>query len=260
MKNFNFRQFLVTLLIALFSSINAQDISVQEGQKIEIDHLENIYIINEDNLSLKSANKEIEYQNSFLGNISSIDVSNPLRVLVFHKEANQIVFLNNELSIIGNPIILDEISLPEVKVVCASNINGFWIYNSLYNRIEFYNSNLQKEHSSIDLSQHISSVEDIEEIKMVNEMAYLRISDTGILLFDMFAAYIKTIPIPTLTSFQVLENSIVYSTENQVFVYDLKKLSHTVLFQNDKEIYFSRIINSKLYFLSDTLLKSINLD
>ena len=256
----NLWKFSLLTLIGLTFNLAAQDISVLENQNIEIDHLENLYIIGQDNLSLNIGTKQIEYQNSFLGSISSIDVSNPLRILVFHKEANQIVFLSNELSIIGNPINLDEISLPEVKVVCASNINGFWAYNSLNNRIEFYNSNLQKEHSSIDLSQHISSVEDIVEIKMVNEMVYLRVSDTGILLFDMFATYIKTIPIPASNSFQVLHNSIAYSRGNEVLVYDFEKLLHTILFQNEKEINFSRIINSKLYFLSDTILKRITLD
>ena len=257
MSNLNLKQLLSILLIGLFFSANAQGILVLEEQKIEIDHLENIYIIDHDNLKLQGEINNIEYQNNFFGEISSVDVSNPLRILVFHKEANQIVFLNNELSIIGNPIVLDEISLPEVKVVCASEINGFWIYNSLNNRIEFYNSKLQKEHSSINLTQYISSVESIEEIKMVNEMVYLRVSDTGILLFDMFATYIKTIPIPNSNSFQILENSIVYSKGNKILVYDFKKLTHSVLFQNKEEISFSWIINPKLFYLSNSLLKSV---
>ena len=255
MKNLSKNLFTFIYLLFLTSQIFSQNISVNKLQTIKIDHLENIYIIEKDNFSLISSNSKKEYQNSFFGDIFSADVSNPLRILIFHKEANQIVFINNELSIIGDAISLDEINLIDIAVACASQINGFWIYNILKQRIEFYNSSLQLEHSSLELSQYISSVDDIQEIKMSRELIYLRVKNTGILVFDMFATYIKTLPIKEISSFQILEKSILYSQNNQILIYDFDKLNNSVIFQAESKIEYSRIFNSKLYYLEDNELK-----
>lgn len=247
-----------TLFLFTFFLLNislAQDTKINDNQKVNIDHFENIYVTEDDNFTLISPIKNKEYQNGFLGNISSVDVSNPLRILSFHKEANHIVFLNNELSIIGEAINLDELNLPEVTVVCASQINGFWIYNELTNRVEYYNSKLEQEHSSIDLSQKISSSENIQEIKMSREMIYLRVKDTGILVFDMFASYIKTIPIFNTSSFQVLENSILYSSENNIINYDFIKLENDTIFSSDFKIGFTRTYHDNIFYLSNKVLK-----
>jgi hypothetical protein len=146
-----------------------------------------------------------------------------------------------------------------VAVVCASQINGFWIFNNLNSRIEFYNSNLQKVHTSLNLSQYIGSIEDIQNISMSNEKIYLQVRNTGILVFDMFASYIKTIPITSKNSIQILKNSILYTKENQAMVYDFEKLNHTVLFQSESTIQFARVYNSSFYYLENNILHLENL-
>ena len=254
-----FSKNLIIILVLLSNHLFAQNINVNQSQKILIDHLENIYMIEGDNFSLISSNHKKEYQNSFLGNIFSADISNPLRILIFHKEANQIVFINNELSIIGDAISLDELNLPDVAVACASQINGFWVYNSLRQRIEFYNNNLQLEHSSLELSQYIGSVDKIQDLKMFNERIYLRVKDTGILVFDMFATYIKTIPLKNINSFQILGKSIIYSKHKQVLSYSFDKLESQVLYQSEHDIIFSKIYNKKLYTVENQTLISLNL-
>ena len=237
----------------------AQEITIQSDQNVYIDHFGNIYILKKDNFSLISGKQTKEYQNSFLGNIYSVDVGNPLRILVYHKEANEIVFLNNELSIIGDPINLDELNLPDVSAVCNSEINGFWIFNKLNNKVEYYNSNIKKVHSSMDLSQQISNLDDIQNIKMYNKRIYLRVKDTGILVFDMFATYIKTIPIKQATNFQVLDHSILYSTKNKVLTYNFETLETTSLLEDKNQIKYAFITGAKLYYLSNNKLKIISL-
>ncbi len=250
---------IITFLLFWIIALNgiSQNIKISDNQKVNIDHLGNVYITDKDNFSLVSSEQKKEYQNSFLGEIYSVDVSNPLRILVFHKEANQIVFLNNELSIIGEAIILDEIDLSDISVVCSSQINGFWVYNKLNNRIEFINDKLQKIHSSIDLSEHINNLSGIQKITMNFENIYLQVKNTGILQFDMFGTYIKTFPIQNSSSFQILEKSILYTKNNQVLVYNFDKLNTTVLFESKNNIEYAKVINNKIFTLTiHTLSKS----
>lgn len=50
------------------------------------------------------------YSNKTLGKIHSIDASNPLKLVLFYKEASQIVFLDNNLSLISTtPSSLEKI-------------------------------------------------------------------------------------------------------------------------------------------------------
>ena len=251
----------LNLTLLIFTTLNSfsQKIKVESEQSIQIDHLENIYLINKGNLSILNNNKHKEYQNNFLGDIYSIDISNPLRILVFHKDANQIIFLNNELSIIGDAISLDEINLPDISTVCTSQINGFWVFNNLNNRIEFYNSNLIKIHTSIDLSNQINNLENIEEIKMAGEQIYLKVKNTGILVFDMFATYIKTLPIKETNSFQIFEQSIIYAKNQQILIYSFDKLNTSVLFQSDYKIDYAQIVNSHLYYLENDVFNKLSL-
>lgn len=241
----------VLLLITFSVNLFSQETTVNSKKKLYIDFLENNYIVNKDNLSLITKSKTIEYQNSFLGDIFSIDISNPLRILIFHKDANQLVFIDNELSPIGNPINLDALGLADTRVVCSSQINGFWLFNNLNNRIEFYNSKLIKAHSSIDLSQYINSVTDIQEISMSRGKVYLRVKETGILIFDMFASYIKTIPLKELNSFQVLDHSILFSKGHQVLVYNFETLSSSVLFQSNSDILYAKLYNASLFYTNN---------
>ncbi len=243
---------LIIFLLLFINNSFAQKIELQATQQLNIDHLENIYITDKDNFTLISSQKE--YQNNFLGDIFSIDISNPLRILVFHKDANQIVFLNNQLSIIGNAIILDEINLANISVVCASQTNGFWVYNNLNNRIEYFNRDLQKTHSSIDLSSRIDSPNNIQEIKMDYRKIYLKVKNIGILVFDLFGTYIKTIPLKKINSFQILNNSILYTQSKQVLIYNMNKLNITTLYQSKFPIKYAKIINNHLYLLEENKL------
>lgn len=249
--------------LGLFLSINlafSQDFRINNSQKLIIDHLENIYVIEKDNLSLISKPSKKEYQNNYLGNIFSVDISNPLRILIFHKDANQIIFLNNELSIIGEPVNLDKINLPEISVVCSSQINGFWIYNNLNNRVEFVNNKLKKTHSSIDLSPFINSTDDILSIKMEYKHIYLNVQNTGILVFDMFGTYLKTLPIQNIQSFQVLENSILYTKGKQILMYKFDTLETLILYQSETTIKYAKIINRKIFILTKNQLFTQSLE
>ena len=89
-------KFLVLSLI--FNISNAQNINEKpfklfsKSEKIEIDQYGFIYHINKDNL-IKFNLKGVplyNYSNKLLGNISQLDVSNPLRPLLFYKDRNNI--------------------------------------------------------------------------------------------------------------------------------------------------------------------------
>lgn len=246
---------LIIVFITLAYSCKAQEIKIEPKQSIDIDHLGRAYIFEKEHLTIHYDEGIKEYQNQFLGPIFSIDLSNPLRILVFYKEANQIVFLDNELTTIGSPIQLDELNLQDVSAVCASSINGFWVYNNQTKRIEFYNENLVKTHSSIELSRFINQPESIISMKMSNNKIYLNIENIGILVFDRFSTYLKTLPIKNSNCFQALENSIIYCNNNEILNYNFDLLETKVILHSENPIRIAKLFNKTLYYNDGNLLQ-----
>lgn len=253
-----FKIILFFLSIALSGTVFSQNIDLKANQKVFIDHLENIYTLEKENLKLISSEKDIEYQNNFLGEIQSIDISNPLQILIFHKEANQIIFLNNELSEIGPAINLDDLGLFDVELVSASQINGFWVFNAAFQRIEFYDHRLEKVHTSIDLSLLLSDAGTLQELSMVNDNIYLRSQDAGILVFDRFANYIKTLPIKDCNSIQYFNQKILYTQAQSIKSYQFDLLETSTLLQLEQAISFAKLYNKTLYYrVGDVLFKKM---
>lgn len=242
------------LSIVFSATVFSQNIKLKSHQEVYIDHLENIYVLDKENLNLISAPESIEYQNNFLGEIQSIDISNPLQILVFHKEANQIIFLNNELSEIGKAISLDDLGLFDVALVSASQINGFWVYNAAFQRIEFYDHRLEKVHTSVDLSSLLADAGTLQELSMVNDNVYLRTQDAGILVFDRFANYIKTLPIKDCSSVQYFKQKILYTQGNEIKSYRSDLLETLSLMLLEQPVSFAKLYNKTLYYRVDNVL------
>src|SRR3972149_5745424 len=89
------------------------------GNFFEIDQLGNFYLINSNTLVQYSPNlvKKQQYTNNFSGKVTHIDVNDPLRILLFYKDFNQVVFLDRALSLLGSPVDLGQLGFTNVALV-----------------------------------------------------------------------------------------------------------------------------------------------
>ena len=121
------------LFISCLSFIKDEPIKKVIKSKIDLftsDNLGNIYLVKGDELKKYNSKGELlkVFSNKKLGAISSIDASNPLRVLLFYKDQSQLVILDSQLSPNGNPIDLLGMNLEQSDVVCSSFNNGIWLF------------------------------------------------------------------------------------------------------------------------------------
>ncbi|MDA3780091.1 MAG: hypothetical protein PF487_07745, partial [Bacteroidales bacterium] len=70
------------------------------GDFFKIDNLNNIYLIDGADIDKQNfiSGEKFHYNNEFLGEVSFLDVSNPFRILVYYKDFNQFIILDNTLS------------------------------------------------------------------------------------------------------------------------------------------------------------------
>ncbi len=228
-------QFLLLISILLrtaflgdFQLVKTVDV---EGDMYGSDPMGNVYVVKDNSLK-KFSNQHIQashYTNTFLGNIHSIDVSDPLRILVFYKDYNQIVWVDNFLSEIRSPIWLDDIGIDQVELVCSSSQGGFWVFNSLNMQLQYFDVNLKLIHESPSLNiltgPGISPTFMIEKTRTL----YLNVPGIGVLVFDRFGNYSKTLPVEVPASFQVTDQFLYYLKEGDLYSYDLRTAETSTL-------------------------------
>lgn len=186
----------------------------------------NIYIVKANELSkYNKAGKLIyKYSNKNLGNIDFIDASNMLRLLVFYQNFSQVLFLDNTLTQQGEPLSLDKIGFEQTQLVASSYNNGMWLYDQQNMQLVRLDNMLLKTQETGNLSRLLNN--DIAPTRLLeyDNTVYLYNPSSGILMFDIYGTYYKTIPVPNITSFQPLGEKVYYLKDSAIKSYNYKTL------------------------------------
>jgi hypothetical protein len=189
----------------------------------------NIYVVKKNELVKydKSGKQLCKYSNKNFGNISYVDASNMLKVLVFCKEFSQIIFLDNTLSANGEPVSFDKIGLQQVSLVCSSFNNGMWIYNQQNFALTQLNTLYQVEHHTENLNNLLNiNFQPIEMLEHDNRI-YINNPSSGVLIFDIYGTYYKTVPVKNAKQIQIIGDWIYFMLENSVHAYNTKTTEET---------------------------------
>ena len=214
------------------------------------DNIGNIYTIKEDELMkfLPSGKFFARYSNLKLGNITSLDATNPLKLVLYYRDFQQIVFLDNQLSVNSENVSLEKLGYEQTDLVCASANNSFWIYNKQNNELIRFNENSKKISSTGNLKQILQT--NLTPTFMLEHNGYLFLTcpDNGIYVFDIFGAFSKVISIKNLKQFQVNETLIYYQRDSVFFIYYYKTFDEVCKNLNNSEAnVHAKFIDRNLY-------------
>ncbi len=224
------------------------------GTRIVTDNFGNIYVI--DKSSVKKFDKEGKALSSYTeygdGKISGLDVSDPLKIILFNADFGKIKFLDNKLTLKNNSISLFDLGYANASLIAASYESGFWLFDPLSNQVVRFDNSLQPSQSSGNINDLIGHdfapnfLMESDNILYVNDPRY------GIFIFDRYATYLKMIPIKNLKSFQVINNKIVYLDDNFIKTLDLKTYDETTfkLPQIEDELLNATVDNQRLYVIT----------
>jgi len=231
--------------------------------EFNVDNLGNMYLINESELQKYNANGKLfaRYSNLQLGEISSVDATNPLKILLYYRDLQQIVFLDNQLSGNSENVSLVNLGYEQSDLVCSSTNNSFWIYNKQNNELLRFNENSQKIANTGNLKQVLQNDLNPNFMTEHNGYLYLNCPDNGIYVFDMFGGYVKLIGIRLIRHFKVNDNILYYQKDSSMCSYNLKLFEESCksipyFKQNNKAKYG----NGKIYqaFKDSLLVFSLN--
>ena len=214
------------------------------------DNLDNLYIV--DDNTIKKYNTEGEllftYSDNYLGKISSVSILEGLKVLVYYRNNAQVVALDNTLSQLSPPVTLNYYNLGTTSLVCSSSQNRYWFYDPLQGALIRTTNTFKEVFNSGNLDQFLNLNLEPNLMKEWGNILYLNDPNLGILVFDIFGTYQKTIPIKGLENFQVSEYGIYFMEKGQFKFYDFKSF----LIQNieiPQEGISNALISNKMLYL-----------
>ncbi|MEP7264147.1 MAG: hypothetical protein ABI772_06610 [Bacteroidota bacterium] len=195
------KSYIYLFFILISSSVFSQQTSVItinpnfDAEIITGDILGNIYMVKGSEL-FKYDEKGIlccSFSDKTYGEISSVDVRDPLRILLFYKPFAIVRLLDNKLAE-QSLIDLRKLQLADPLLVCTSETQGMWVYDNATSRLYKYDAALQPVSLSNDLRQDIMHT--INPTFMAESDYWLVMLDkNALLVFDKMGSYFKPLTI-----------------------------------------------------------------
>ncbi len=186
------------------------------------DNLQNLYLVSSSTNQIKKLSNNGDsvavFNNAVrYGKIYSLDVTNPLKVLVYYKSFSTVIVLDRFLA--TRAIIdLRKLNITQVKAVAQSYDGNIWLYDEGEGKIKKIDENNNVLLESADLRLAFDDSLSPQKIIDGNGQLYLYDNRLGWLLFDYYTAFKKRLPFGHWQDVSA-DNNILSGRDNSHFFY-----------------------------------------
>ncbi len=221
-----------------------------DAQTFKIDKLGNYYFYADNIIDKYDSNLEnkISFQDQTYGAITSIDVSDPMRILVFYENFNSVILLDNYLVNIGTSILLDDLELYSIKAVATSPLSGFLVFDSQNSQILRIDNNLRSSNMGNKLYSVINNSEATHLLAL--NFILLQCDDGKLLVLDKFGNFNTSYHIEKNSQISFDNDNIYYFKNNILNCINIATKQHNVKTIPEMEIIDFEVIGTKLYILT----------
>jgi hypothetical protein len=182
-----------------------------------VDNLDNLYLLNSRNqLKKLNANGDsVAVYNDVkkFGQVTLMDVSNPLKILLYYKDFSTIVTLDRFLNI-RNILDLRKQNIFRVKAIANSFDNKIWLYDELENKLKKIDEDgkllLETPDFRLLFGQGLSPQKIFDE----NQFVYLYDSAQSVFVFDYYGNLKNKIQITHWQNFKIA-GKYMYGSDNK---------------------------------------------
>jgi len=219
---------------------------------INVDNLGNLYIVNDNKLIKLDNNGNVlyNYESPIDGDITLADVTNSMKILLFYKDFARIKYLDNTLSVKGNYIALQDLSLDLCSMACSSYQNSVWIFDPISYQLYRINEYLQITQSSGNIIQLTGHTINPTFMAEYDNALYVSDKDKGIIIFDLYGGYIKTLPFKNINNFQFYDNKLIYNCGDTLKSLDLKQNNFSQIVLADKQCLSVKVGLKRLFVMN----------
>ncbi|GAA3596290.1 hypothetical protein Q4Q39_08090 [Flavivirga amylovorans] len=223
-------KYVIYLFLLLPCSISAQKTietsfikktDFKASQIVTIDNFGTKYFISNNVFNKKGIDRTITYNNLQLGNITTANAFNPLKINLFYKDFNSVIILDNRLAEIFK---IDFNTLPDYKNVShvsTGHDNTIWIFNENNQKLELF------DYRSLTTRAQTVPIQSIVlDLKSNYNFCYL-LTKNYLYTYNYFGSLIKRIKNNGHTQLSESNGDIFLKKENAL-VY-LKKGTETII-------------------------------
>ena len=221
---------------------------------LDVDILDNLYLITENN-QLRKLNANADSVAAFnevakYGNPTLIDVSNPLKILVYYKGFSTAVILDRLLTV-RNTINFRKQNIFRVQSICTSYDNNIWLFDEQDFKLKKIDDEGNLLQESTDMRLLVDSVPSPEKLTDNDNFIYLYDKNRGFYIFDYYGALKSNLPFLGWSNTAIAHNRIYGFSGNKLYSYELSSLN---LKQYELPPFMKgysaiKAINGKLYIL-----------
>lgn len=209
------------LVLTACTSLKSPQKTSETNSFISQDKLGNIYQITDMKIVKFSSELDTIQSNSIFssGAISSIDTRNPLQLMLFYRQQQEIQLLDNTLSQ-TNKINLQFFEW--IDLACLSNRdNAFWLYSMTTQSLLKTDKNGKVVSRFNNIGQLVQRDILPTQLTEYNNQVYLFDPNQGLFVFDLFGNYIKRIELKNAEKVKFYAQKVFFRVKNEVFSYDL---------------------------------------
>lgn len=208
------KRILICLLILFAQFANGQEdtafklLKTITGDIVDfaVDNLDNVYLFNSNN-QLKKLNSHGDSVAAYndvkqFGRATYIDVSNPLRVLLYYKNFSTIVILDRLLNV-RSIIDLRKNNILQVNAIGLAYDNNIWLYDEVNSKLKKINEFGKTLLETPDFRLLFGDTPSPESIFDRDSYVYLYDSTKGVYVFDYYGTLKNKILITGWKDFQI---------------------------------------------------------
>lgn len=224
--------------------------------RMEVDALGHIYLLEQGLLKKYTATGDsLSVYNDVrrFGNPTIMDVSNPLKTLLFFKNFTTVVVLDRMLSQRAT-LNLRKMQIFAARSACISYDNEIWVLDEQDFKLKKINENGQLLLESNDLRLITDHAVKADQITDHNGFVYLYDKSFGFTILDRYGAFKGTLAFPGMHSLSFTSNSVYGFNNHEMLRLDLNlKISYPVaLTQVFAQASSVRVVNPYIYLLTES--------
>jgi hypothetical protein len=258
---------LLVVFILIANKTTAQTILTLKLQKsivgnysnFTVDNLGNLYLITNQN-QLKKINNQGDSVAVFndvkrYGNPTLIDVTNPLKILLYYKPFATIVILDRFLNV-RNTINCRQQGIFLSTAIAQAFDNSIWLFDEQDFKLKKINDAGEVKQETVDCRILLDETPQPSKIITTNNYLYLYDEEKGFYIFDYYGAFKNKLSFLNWQYVQVNENILYGFSNNKLYTYllnsfTLKEYSINQSLKNYSDI---KLMGNKMYALQNDCL------
>ncbi|WP_221627033.1 hypothetical protein [Pontibacter sp. Tf4] len=189
---------------------------------------------------------------TILGRNTTIDAGNPLKLLLFNQDRQELLLLDRFLRPISSALLPEFGLNGTVRAAALASDDGFW----LFNETDFTLGKLDMRMRKVVFETPLSLVLDHNrfDVRMIREyqnQVYLLDYNAGIYVFDNLGNYKQKLPLSEVAYIGFLGNELYYVKDGSLHFYDLyKQQQRTISLPKDKKYTTALATDNRLYLFA----------